>query len=88
MSKRDASDFVREEGADRFRERVDQDIGAQRNKSGNGAAKPPRFQLKRFDDIQLSTVPNYLVKGILPRTEPLSSGDHRNAASPSGPSIW
>jgi hypothetical protein len=69
MTKRDASDFVREEGADRFREQVDQEIGAQRkNKNGSGAAKPPRFQLKRFDEIQLSTVPNYLVKGILPRT--------------------
>ena len=68
MTKLDASDFVREEGADRFREQLDQDIGAQRKKSGNGAAEPPRFKLKRFDDVQLSTVPNYLVKGILPRT--------------------
>ena len=44
MSKRDASDFVREEGADRFRERVDQDIGAQRKQErqrrGQAAALP------------------------------------------------
>src|SRR5438105_64227 len=30
--------------------------------------KPLRFQLKQFADIKLSTSPNYLVKGILPRS--------------------
>jgi AAA domain len=35
---------------------------------GNGHAKPTRFQVKPFEAIQLSTAPNYLVKGIIPRT--------------------
>jgi hypothetical protein len=35
---------------------------------GNGAARGKRFILKPFEAITLSTRPNYLVKGILPRT--------------------
>jgi AAA domain len=42
------------------------EIHDQPNK-GNGHAKRTRFHLKRFEEIQLSTAPNYLVKGILPR---------------------
>ena len=72
MSKRDAADHMREEGADRFRKRVDEDIGAQHKsgkKNGNsGAAKPPRFALKCFDEIKMSKTADYLVKGLLPRS--------------------
>jgi AAA domain len=35
-------------------------------KKGNGHARE-RFQLKCFEAIKLSTAPNYLVKGVLPR---------------------
>ena len=35
---------------------------------GNGHAKASRFTLKPFAAIKLSTRPNYLVKGVLPRT--------------------
>jgi hypothetical protein len=72
MSKRDAADHMREEGADRFRKRVDEDIGAQHKsgkKNGNsGAAKPPRFALKCFDEIKMTKTADYLVKGLLPRS--------------------
>jgi hypothetical protein len=37
------------------------------NGAGNGHAKSGRFQPKHFEAITLSTAPNYLVKGILPR---------------------
>jgi hypothetical protein len=33
----------------------------------NGRARDLRFTLKPFDEITLSTTPNYLVKGIIPR---------------------
>jgi hypothetical protein len=35
--------------------------------NGNGHDLMPRFQLKRFDEIMLSTTAAYLIKGILPR---------------------
>jgi hypothetical protein len=35
--------------------------------TGNGHAKPLRFQIKPFEAIKLSTEPSYRVKGILPR---------------------
>jgi hypothetical protein len=34
---------------------------------GNGSAGPQRFKLQRFADIRISTKPNYLIKGFLPR---------------------
>ena len=41
-----------------------------RESKGNGqAGKGQRFTLKRFEDIQISPEPNYLVKGLLPRVE-------------------
>src|SRR5262245_26488741 len=36
--------------------------------SAKKPAQQPRFRLKPFDQITLSTTPAYLVKGILPRT--------------------
>ena len=36
--------------------------------SGNGGTAPLRFKLKRFDQISLSTTPNYLIKGSMPRS--------------------
>ena len=63
--KKDAADHLREGGADGFRNRVDQDIG--NSKKTNGKAKTLRFQLRPFEAITLSTAPNYLVKGIIPR---------------------
>jgi AAA domain-containing protein len=40
----------------------------QSNGQQKANAGKQRFTLKRFEDIRLSTEPNYLVKGILPRT--------------------
>jgi hypothetical protein len=40
--------------------------GGKSNGKGHDAGK--RFQLKRFEDIKLATRPNYLIKGVLPRT--------------------
>ena len=37
------------------------------DKRANGAAPEPRFKLKCFHEITLSTKPDYLVKGIIPR---------------------
>jgi hypothetical protein len=55
-----------EEMLDVLRDMVDED---KRRGKGNGHAKSSgRFQLKPFDTIKLSTAPNYLVKGIIPRT--------------------
>src|SRR5262249_15456607 len=36
-------------------------------RSGNGKGGQQRFQLHAFDTITISTTPNYLVMGILPR---------------------
>jgi hypothetical protein len=36
--------------------------------TGNGGAQPHRFNLKRFDEIRVSTTRNYLIKGLLPRS--------------------
>ena len=33
----------------------------------NGGARRVRFKLTAFEQIQISTAPNYLVKGIIPR---------------------
>jgi hypothetical protein len=44
------------------------DLSEPERDKGNGHAKgQPRFLLKPFEAITLSTAPNYLVKGILPR---------------------
>jgi hypothetical protein len=40
----------------------------EKGKGGNGRAKALRFQVKPWEAIKLSTAPNYLVKGIIPRT--------------------
>jgi hypothetical protein len=42
--------------------------GRQKSASDGQQRKKPRFQLKPFDSIEVSKTPNYLVKGILPRT--------------------
>jgi AAA domain len=66
--KRDAADHLREEGAARFRERVDQDIHSQRHNRNTAAPPPVRFQLARFNEVELMTRPRYLIKNILPST--------------------
>ena len=56
---------------------------------GNGKADiAQRFKLKRFNEIQLSTARNYLIKGLLPRSGLAVIGDRRSAANRSSPSIW
>jgi hypothetical protein len=67
--KRDAADFVREEGADRFRARLDEDIHDNQHKQDEEtAAPPPPFPLARFKTIKLMSKPHYLIKNILPDT--------------------
>jgi hypothetical protein len=66
MNKRDANDVLREEGADALREIFDHSVAQQRQKLERDVANG-RFHLKRFKDILLTTAPDYLVKGILPR---------------------
>jgi hypothetical protein len=61
----DINDTLRNEGPDAVRARHDQAWAHAGN--GNGQDKNSRFQLKPFDEITLSTAPNYLVKGIIPR---------------------
>jgi hypothetical protein len=36
--------------------------------SGGNGWQPPRFRLKRFDEIRVSTARNYHIKGLLPRS--------------------
>jgi AAA domain len=69
MKKRDAADHLREEGPERFRDRLDEEIGKQRGKpNSNGKWKPSRFKLKCFSDVKTCNEPNYRVKGILPHS--------------------
>jgi hypothetical protein len=63
--KRDAADFVREEGADRFRARLDEDLS---NPQPEPPPPPPPFPLARFETIKLMSKPHYLIKSILPDT--------------------
>jgi hypothetical protein len=35
--------------------------------TGNGGAAPPRFTLTPFEQIKISTKPNYLIKGVIPQ---------------------
>jgi hypothetical protein len=57
----DINDTLCEQGLDAVRERHDRAHA----KCGNG--KSHRFELKIFERISMTTAPNYLVKGILPR---------------------
>jgi hypothetical protein len=67
--KRDAADHLRDEGAEAFRQRVDQDILNHRHDEPNDGPPPPaRFQLTRFSKVRLLTKPQYLIKNILPDT--------------------
>jgi hypothetical protein len=63
--KTDINDTLRAEGPDAVRARHDK--AAQKYSGPNGPAFDPRFKLKPFEAIMLSTKPNHLVKGILPR---------------------
>jgi RecA-family ATPase len=53
---KDINDLHREQGLDAVRQHWDEQTRPKH-----------RFRLKRFEEILLSTVPNYLVKGIIPR---------------------
>jgi len=64
MKRDDVNDTLRDEGAEAVRARHDR---AHRFNSGSTAKAKPRFKLKAFKIIALSTTPNYLVKGIVPR---------------------
>jgi AAA domain len=59
--------LTEDEMLDAIRPTVEKDQQREANK-GNGHAASGRFVLKPFEDITLSTAPNYLVKGIIPRT--------------------
>jgi AAA domain len=52
---------------EQWAEDVFDDLDKQERRGGNGHAKTLRFQLRPFEAITLSTTPNYLIKGILPR---------------------
>jgi hypothetical protein len=56
----DINDTLRSEGIDAVRARHD------KAGKGNSGTKPPRFKLKRFAEIKLSTARNYRIKGLLP----------------------
>jgi hypothetical protein len=56
---KDINDLHRERGIDAVREHWDEQTKPK--------GKPCRFRLKRFEEILLSTVPNYLIKGVIPR---------------------
>jgi hypothetical protein len=67
----DVNDTLQAEGSAAVRERLDKATkynGPNGPNGPNGEKNNLRFQLKPFDAITLSTEPNYLVKGILPRT--------------------
>jgi hypothetical protein len=65
MKSPDINETLREEGIDAVRARHDR---AERfNSSTSTLPYDSRFRLKYFDEIMLSTRPNYLVKGIIPR---------------------
>ena len=63
----DINDTLRTEGADRVRARHDTAQEYTGNSRGRGKTSGREFLLKPFDAIMLSTAPNYLIKGILPR---------------------
>jgi hypothetical protein len=60
----DINDELRENGTDGVRRRHDK---AKRYKAGN-SGNAPRFRLQPFNNIELDTTPEYLIKDILPRT--------------------
>jgi len=62
--KGDVNDTLRSEGADAVRRRHDK---AKKINSGDDISFDPKFTIKRFDDITITTTPNYLIKGIIPR---------------------
>lgn len=47
--------------------RIKRDRQQREGGNGNGQVAAPRFHLEPFDAIKISTAPNYLVKGIIPR---------------------
>jgi hypothetical protein len=61
----DVNDTLQNEGEAAVRERLDR--ATKYNGGGDGPTFDPRFKLKPFEAIVLSTKPSYLVKGILPR---------------------
>ncbi len=71
--KQDANDILRARGPDGLREAWDHGekevFPPNRTEKLNGAhgAKTQRFPLVAFDDIQIDTTPNYLIKGLVPR---------------------
>jgi AAA domain len=65
----DVNDVLQSEDEAAVRARIDRATKYNGPTNGqNGEKNSLRFQLKPFDAITLSTEPNYLVKGILPRT--------------------
>jgi hypothetical protein len=64
MIKDDANDLLRAKGPDAVRERH---ARARKFNSGDDITFEQRFALKAFEAITMSTAPNYLVKGIIPR---------------------
>src|SRR5262245_27638480 len=76
----DINDTLRDEGPDAVRARHDQahkDKAKRSDHDNSGGIEPPqdteqparkqRFPLRAFADIMMSTTPNYLVKGVIPR---------------------
>jgi AAA domain len=63
--KADVNDTLRAGGSDAVRARHDK---ACKYNSGDAISFEPRFTLKQFKAIVLTTVPSYLVKGVIPRT--------------------
>ena len=64
MSEGDANDLLRAKGPDAVRERH---ARARKFNSGDDITFEQRFTLKAFEAITITTAPNYLLKGILPR---------------------
>jgi hypothetical protein len=64
MSEGDANDVLRAKGPDAVRERH---ARAKKFNSGDDITFEQRFTLKNFNNVTVSTAPNYLVKGIIPR---------------------
>jgi hypothetical protein len=75
--------LVEEYGQDEI-QRITSDA-FENSEKANGADRQaqfdPRFKLTRFDDIKISTAPNYLVKNILPREGLAVFWGRRNAAN-------
>jgi AAA domain len=62
--KADVNDTLRDGGPDAVRARHDR---AKPHKPNGKETHSPRFRLVPFREIKISTVPAYLVKGIIPR---------------------